>query len=144
MPINPKGYLGILDRREKRHESWREIFSSFVYSFKPAAYIQQPTTPLYRYLSETKRIQLWQPQNTTMYSVYSHLRRFGLFDHVREHISNSGKVMIFARFKNYEATIMVKDNLGPRYYTCLARPFNFKNSHYNPFVGTRRSIGRKM
>ena len=134
MPINPKGYLGILDRREKRHESWKEMLSKIVYSFKPTADTQQPTTPLYRYLSETKRIQLLQPQNATIYSLYSHLRRFGLLDHVREHRSNSGKAMIFAQIQDNEAAISAKDNLDPKYGACLARPFNFNNPNYNPFT----------
>ena len=110
MPINPKSYLGILDRREKRHERWKELLSYIVYSIKPTADTQQPTTPLYRYLSETKRIQLLQAQNATMHFLYSHLSRFGLVDHVCEYKSNSGKVMIFARFQNVDAAILAKNN----------------------------------
>ena len=42
--------------------------------------------------------------------------------------------MIIARFQNNEAAISSKDNLGPKYDACLARPFNFNNLNYNPFT----------
>ena len=42
--------------------------------------------------------------------------------------------MIFARFQNNEAAISAKDNLGPKYGACLARPFNFNNPNYKPFT----------